>query len=714
MGIFDRYKDRIDKSLHGLAEDAAEDAADIRKSVDEMTQATNPQNKFRYKRAAIVDPSMSSAMAEGGYGVYKPRYSHISNKTLKEMSLRDPIVSSIIQTRINQVARFSRPQENRYDPGFKILPVDPSMEIKPGSEEEQEIAFLIDYVRNCGSNEQRDPKSKMDFDTFLRLVIRDRLTFAAAAIETIRTPIGSIHSFIPAPTDTIYYANKQLPSEMIEQAVQSQQLAARGAINQGEGEQAMIDLEERERLRGEDDPIEYVQVINGRVDQSFTAKEMLFKLGNPQNFIENNGYCIGELEMATLVITGHLQAENYNKLFFTHGFASRGLLHIQGDVTPANLQAFRSQWHAQIAGNENSWRTPIIAGADNVQWIALSANNRDMEYSNYIDHIIRTLCSLFQISPVEIGFDYLTKGESQGGIGSEDNEVKIEQSQVRGLKPLLVWIETILNEDILPNVSEELAGKYRFSFVGLETESKMEEITRQTSEIQVRATLNDVRRESGLDPVPGGDIVLNPTYLQYLSATHKVGEIREFVFGYKGDAENPEYNYVADPFYFQNLMMITGMMQQQMTAEAGGDPNDPNGGGGDPNDPNAGGGGSPFGGGDAGGGDDQDAGGGGNPFGGGKKDAGGGKKPPAKTGKAPMKKAMQDFWYVKPAIDPGMLKKAQDMGVAHHHFKVKKLDSGLEAIRQEHLNTYKKIAPMMLKEIADALKDDDGSESNDN
>ena len=408
---------------------------------------------------------------------------------------------------------------------------------------------------------------------------------------------------------------------------------------------------------------------------------MIYKLGNPQNFITNNGYCIGELEMSTMVVTTHLQAENYNKLFFTHGFASRGLLHIKGDATPAQLKAFRSQWYAQVSGNENSWRTPIIAGVDDVKWIQLAANNREMEYSNYVDHIIRTLCAIFAISPVEIGFDYLTKGQGQGGLGQEDNDTKIQQSQVRGLKPLLVWIETIINEDIIPNVDEILSEKYKFEFVGLEAESKAEELERHQAEIAVRATLNDIRDEAGLDPILAGEVVGNEAWLTLMMQTHTIGQIREYLFGYAGDSENPKFDYIADQFWFQQRQIVDpemkaeqdAMMMMQAGAMPPGEEGMPPGQGEEPQ-----GGVSPE---EAAMEEEAaaDAGGESNPFGKAKK---------------------KDMDLIK-----------SEMSQKKQWYLGKKLDKRLEKVRKQFLGDYKMVEKKMLDEIFEVVKEDVNGES---
>ena len=99
---------------------------------------------------------------------------------------------------------------------------------------------------------------------------------------------------------------------------------------------------------------------------------MIFKLFNPQNFADSMGYCYSPLELAVINITNHLNIENYNANFFTHGYAAKGVLHLKGTVTTAQLTAFRRQFHSTISGTQQAWRTPIIAGLDDVQWVGLS------------------------------------------------------------------------------------------------------------------------------------------------------------------------------------------------------------------------------------------------------------------------------------------------------------------------------------------------------
>ena len=88
-----------------------------------------------------------------------------------------------------------------------------------------------------------------------------------------------------------------------------------------------------------------------------------------QNFADSMGYGYSPLELAIITVMNHLNVENYNSMFFTHGYAARGVLHLKGTVTQSALANFRRQFYNSISGQQNAWRTPIVAGLDDVQWV---------------------------------------------------------------------------------------------------------------------------------------------------------------------------------------------------------------------------------------------------------------------------------------------------------------------------------------------------------
>jgi hypothetical protein len=259
-------------------------------------------------------------------------------------------------------------------------------------------------------------------------------------------------------------------------------------------------------------------------------------------------------------------------MFFTHGVASKGLLVIQGDITPNQLRTLQAQWNNQVTGPQAAWRTPILAGIKGVQWTPFMTGSRDMEYAAYQDHVLRVLHACFAIDPEETGFGYLSKGTEQRSLGESSNEWRVEASRDKGLRPLLGRLESMLNEYLLPKWNPVLANKYKFCFVGLDAETREEEIDRLKEEVQLHTTLDEAREEAQLEALPvGGGLILNPILLQTLQANLPKGVFMETFMNVSGASSRPDLQYIPDPFWFQFQQMQIQMQQQLAMAQQGGD-----------------------------------------------------------------------------------------------------------------------------------------------
>lgn len=506
------------------------------------------------RKGLLFDPFTDTGYAGG---LFRPKGAGgglISNHILKMISRRDPIVSTILHVRANQAATFCRRQQNRFDVGFKMMPRD-----KGGPLNEDEILEIEDYLLNCGIKEGRSHEDKLTFDQFAYMLTWDWLVYGHAAIEKVHDRANRLYAFLPLPAETIYYANKKLINRDV---VQNTIEAYRDAWGQTHGDKPEYEAPS-------DDPFEYLQVINGKVVEGFTRDELVFARIYMQTEVDLNGYAIGPLERALSMITAHLQIENHQKMFFTHGIASKGLLVIQGDVSPNQLRALQAQWTNQISGPQSAWRTPILAGINGVQWQPLTMANRDMEFAAYQDHVIRTIHASLAIDPEETGFGYLSKGVDQKSLSESSNEWKITSSRDRGLRPLLSRLEAIINEDVIPAWNEDYARKYKFCFVGLDAESREEEISRLQSEVQLHTTLDEARQSADLEPMQaGGGLILNPLLLQTIQANMTKGEFMEQFMKIAGASQRPDLQYIPDPYYFQWLQFQQSLFQQQAEADA--------------------------------------------------------------------------------------------------------------------------------------------------
>lgn len=506
-------------------------------------------------RKSFIDDPYFETMGVGQSVTYKFKMSRITNKTLKEVSLRDWLVSTIIQCRVDTGVRFARPEHSRHEMGFRIVKWDRN---SPYSEDEKrEIAAIEDFIYHCGRKEGTPADDRMLFGEFMKLIVRDALTFGHVAIEKVKTRAGGLHRFRPLPAESVYLINKRVSKEQIEGMVNSHQKVISGPKSNNDPAQDQVVNEVPL------DYYKYVQVsYDNRPINSFGDEDMIFKLFNPQNFADSNGYCYSPLELAIINVTNHMNVENYNANFFTHGYAARGVLHLKGTVTQSQLLNFRRQFYNTISGSQHAWRTPIVAGLDEVQWVPMSASAREMEYINFNNHIMRIICSQFQIDPVELGLDYLVSASGRAPMQQANNEYKIAYSRERGLYPLLMFIEDMINSDLLPAIDPEIAKKYRFAFTGYTDETPQSEIAQMQAEMSVWKSMNDLLVQAQKDKFdePAAALPLNQSFWALVEKNMTRGEIREKFFGDKGAAQRRELQYIpGDPAFLNWNQMLLAM-----------------------------------------------------------------------------------------------------------------------------------------------------------
>lgn len=617
------------------------------------------------RKGLIMDPFTQDFQSAG---LFKQRVSYLSPAILKQVSRRDPIVAAVIDTRASQVASACKKQANRFDLGFKFQPKNKEIEA-----DADEISKAEEFILNCGYKDDRPEEDKLTFDQFGYMFTRDIMVYGHAAVEKILRRDGQLHSFLPLPAETIYYANKKVDSKTIE-----------GLKNSWEKVIDSNNVSVDRAARGE---YEFVQVLgSGKIAEGFCHDELIFVKFPIESDLDLNGYAYGCLERALSSVISHMQIENHQRQFFVHGIASKGLLVLQGDVTPNTLSTLQRQWNNQITGPMNAWRTPILAGIQGVQWVPLTSSNRDMEYAAWQDYILRVLCTAMAISPEEIGFDYLSRGTEQRTLSESNNEWKITASRDRGLRPILGRIESMINEQILPAYSKNFAAKYHFSFVGLDAETEMEEIQRLQAETQLHTTLDEARKQAERDPLPyGGNIVLNPSFLQIAQSNMPKGLFMEVFMGIQGASERPDLQYIPDPLWFQWQQMQQQMMMssQQPGPAGGGDPGATD--GGDPNAPDSG---QPQ---AQGGPDEQQA-----------------QMEAEEQERQAQQQAIDAYMAANPELFKALtrnLEKAGDLQKAERAFKAVNVRK-IEQTRDQLVKDFRKVSESMMREIMEVVSDD--------
>lgn len=366
-----------------------------------------------------------------------------------------------------------------------------------------------DYLINCGEDKDKKPFEyrKWNFDSALRAWVRDSLTYDRYATEIVPNQANKPSYFFPVDGATIKFASNRLKDykQVAENFLNLDILYPEKRAEAME-KQKVLDLDE-ELLAA--DMYKYVQVIRGKIERAYTEDELKIGIRNQTTDIYNNGYGVSELELVVSLVTGHLNAEFYNQAYFTQGFSAKGILHIKAAINRRKLETVRQQWQHMIRGARNSFQTPIFAGLEDVEWIPLTQNHQDIGFEGWMRYLIKMICAIYQIDPHEIGIGF--KDEGGAGMSGDNTKEKMDQSKDKGLYPLLRHIENYINEEILKPYDD----RFILKFTGVTAETQAEALERQDIERKFKKTLNEVREEDGLPPMPGGDeIILGPEFVQ--------------------------------------------------------------------------------------------------------------------------------------------------------------------------------------------------------
>lgn len=423
---------------------------------------------------------------------FKDSPSSLSYDILKRMAVRNSVVASIIQTRINQVSSFSQPARFTNDGvGYEISLRNPKA--SPTKVQRKMIMAMETFLENCGFS--YDP-SRDNFDAFLRKVVRDSLVYDQLTFELVPDRVGRPAEFYAVDASTIRAAEQE-PNEGDDYIYASH--TPKGNA--------------------------WVQVIDGMVVSEFSSTELAFAVRNPRTDIDVQPYGFSEMEILVNQITSHLWAEEYNSRYFSQGGTTKGVLNLKGtNITKEQMDAFRRQWTAQLAGITGAWKTPVIS-VEGLEYINVSQSNREMEYEMWMNYLINICSAVWQIDPAEINFPNRggSTGRGGGGLGEGGIEDRLKNSKDKGLRPLLRFLESIINRFILRRFSND----YTFNFVGLDRQSEEQKATIIDKQVRTYKTVNEIRKEHDLDPLDEGDIILDPTYANYKTQKEQADQMAQ-------------------------------------------------------------------------------------------------------------------------------------------------------------------------------------------
>lgn len=543
----------------------------------------------KYDKSKIVFSSRE--WTQISENVWTKGWRRISDAEQREISQLDPYIAAIISTRCSQGAACGYRSESKFDKGCRVMDLAPLDKDDYNSDAEYEKVAAIrskqqdqimSWMLRCGTNDQdilnaTFAGTDLDFKRctlreFLEAQIRNILTFGRCGTHIFYNDEGLPVMFRPVAIETFF------------NVVAGENTSV--GQSQNTLDQSLEDVEAYNKIKSEEKPAAYAQRDNGQNINFFTEDDLHIWHWQKQALFNLNGYPLSPIEQAIYMVFVHQQTLSYLRNQFVKGLATKGILALEStnpavELSEADLEDFRVQFHNYATRNDNNAVLPVLSGPVKANYIQLSPTPRDMEFLQVEEHVIRALCSAFQISPQEMGYGHLSM--PQGGITQANKQEEIVKGEERGLRQLLDIIFDGINEIMYLNFPEA-RDNFRLSYVGVGEDTRDAVIQRQTSELQTTATMDSLFADSEKqETIPlGGKVPLSAAFHANVVRYMKYGDFLEKFFGETGASKKPEYNFIIDPNLnqaYQQLLvqpvkeqrqqaeMQNEMMQQQMQAQ---------------------------------------------------------------------------------------------------------------------------------------------------
>lgn len=475
-----------------LASDDIEKAIEAGLYVEKQRIRSAEQNKSIF--------FLPDSIAYSGRG-YKETLSRISFQTLQRMG-NLYCVKNVISTRIEQITRFLKFSTDEQKEGFTIRRkrslFNSKEDMKEMTKAEQKrVERIVRFLEDGGETDKWEMPDS--FVTFVRKIMQDSLSIDQLAFEITRTRGQELHQFKAIDGSMIRFLDTVDPNY----AHQFDQYRYKGYLPK--------------YCQVFDQQIVFNKQLNTYV--MYYPWELGFGIRNVETDIWQNGYGRSELESLIEIITYILNGVQYNGNFFKNGSNPKGFIKMNGPNTnQTQLNDFKQKWRQMLTGTENSHKIPIFAGLD-LEWVDLQKGNRDMEFDNWTKFLIVLLCSVYRIDPSELGFQFK---EAANLFGQQGQRERLDHSKQKGLYPLLIFLQDIINKFLISELDEEM----EFAFTGIEVEDEEKQVKLDSEKLSAgMVSMQDMfRKYSGREFDENKDIILNQVYQTQKQASMFGGE----------------------------------------------------------------------------------------------------------------------------------------------------------------------------------------------
>jgi len=249
---------------------------------------------------------------------------------------------------------------------------------------------------------------------------------------------------------------------------------------------------------GDPDEPRYWWVPHPQYEVPFANDDMVYVMANPRTY---SVLGLSPLETLKETIDAELSGSLYNHRQVTQA-APDGMLDLGEGARPEKVEEFKSYWLHEVAGKG---AMAFIGGTKGAKFVPFRSSNRDMQYNEWLEYLVRKICAVYLISPQDIGMSF--------DINRSEGEVQQEMTEDQGLRPLLALVQDYFTREVVWDKS--LGGPennlaFRFTRLNIKESMSKAKINDLALAGMPYKSVNEARIDEGRAPIGDADDESNP------------------------------------------------------------------------------------------------------------------------------------------------------------------------------------------------------------
>lgn len=230
----------------------------------------------------------------------------------------------------------------------------------------------------------------------------------------------------------------------------------------------------------------------------FRNEDMVYVMANPRTY---SVLGLSPLETLKMTIDAELTGSQYNRRQVEQA-APDGIFDLGEGARPEQVEAFQNYWRAEVAGRS---ALAFLGGTKNAKFIPFRSSNRDMQYNEWLEYLVRKICAVYLISPQDIGLTF--------DINRATSESQMEMSEDQGLRPLLALIQDYFTREIVWDKSFGTSKNnlaFRFTRLNIKESMSKASINKLALAGMPWLSVNQARIDEGRTPLGDPNDPKNP------------------------------------------------------------------------------------------------------------------------------------------------------------------------------------------------------------